>query len=164
MSSSLLLKYGDCFICSNRLFALLFICQLITKLSTIQTIAVCSNHLRLMPKEKKGSNHLRLMPKEKKGFLPLPKKVFCSSSPLGVMFLSLDLICSYAVMSGCGLNIMLVIFWNFLSTLDFSFRIQLAAILTWTRKARLFFIFSSIHPRTNEVSFVSSCGGSTRTE
>jgi len=35
---------------------------------------------------------------------------FRSSSPLGVMFLSLDLICSYAVMSACGSAIMLVIF------------------------------------------------------
>ncbi len=47
------------------------------------------------------SNHLRLM---------LRKKVFCSSSPLGVMFLSLDLLCLYTVMSTCGLAIMLVIF------------------------------------------------------
>lgn len=41
---------------------------------------------------------------------PPPRKVFRSSSPLGVMFLSLDLICSYAVMSACGSAIMLVIF------------------------------------------------------
>ncbi len=32
MSYGLLLKYGDFFICSNRLFALLLICQSITKL------------------------------------------------------------------------------------------------------------------------------------
>ncbi len=51
---------------------------------------------------------------KKMGFLPLPppppRKVFRSSSPLGVMFLSLDLICLYIVMNACGSTIMLVIF------------------------------------------------------
>ncbi len=41
---------------------------------------------------------------------PPPKKVFRSSSPHGVMFLSLDLICSYVVMNTCGSAIILVIF------------------------------------------------------
>jgi len=54
---------------------------------------VCSNYLRLMPKKKR-----------------FPYGGFCSSFLLGVMFLSLNLICSYIVMSSCGLVIMLVIF------------------------------------------------------
>jgi hypothetical protein len=57
---------------------------------------------------------------------------------LGSWLWSLDLICSYVVMSACGLTIMLVIFWDFLSALSFSFWIQLAAVLTWTGEARLF--------------------------
>jgi hypothetical protein len=60
--------------------------------------AGCSNHLQLMPRKKKFS------------FPSPPRKDFLSSSPLGVMFLSLDLICSYVVMSTYGSTIMLVIF------------------------------------------------------
>jgi hypothetical protein len=85
--------------------------------------AVCSNHLQLMPRKKRFPS------------LPPPGRSFVR---LGIMFLSLDLICLYAIMNACGSAIMLVIFWDFLSALGFSFQIQLVAVLTRTREARLF--------------------------
>lgn len=113
--------------------------------------AVCSNHLRLMPR--------------KKGFpFPPPPQE-------GLPFV----ISSWGHVSEFGFDMFVRCYermWvsyyvgdllRFSVGIRFQFPNPIGRSLNSDRRSRTFLIFSSIHRRTNEVSFVSSCGGSTRT-
>lgn len=102
---------------------------------------------------------------EKKGFLPLPPP------QEGLPFV----ISSWGHVSEFGFDMFVRCYermWvsyyvgdllRFSVGIRFQFPNPIGRSLNSDRRSRTFLIFSSIHRRTNEVSFVSSCGGSTRT-
>ncbi len=113
--------------------------------------AVCSNHLQLMP--------------WKKGFPspppPQERLLFIISFWVHVFEFGFDMfIRCYERM---WVNYYVGDILRFFVHITFQFSNPIGHSLNSNKKSKTFFIFSSIHHQTNEVSFVSSYGGSTRT-
>jgi len=102
--------------------------------------AMCSNHLRLMPK--------------KKGFpSPPPRKVFHSSFPLGVMIVKFGFDMFVRCYERMWVNYYVGDLLRFFVGIKFQFLNPIGRSLNLDRRSKTFPIFSSIHRPTNEVSF-----------